>query len=212
MRSRPAEEGTAARRAAVRHHGLMRPGADRPASAAATRAAPPTRASAARPGSAAATSGGAPRPGTPCASRRRARLARAVRATDAAVRASLALRRTAVLTGAIFVIASTPKFFAYGWELDAFERFGLPAPGAMVLLAGVIELVGGGLLLAGRAVVPSAVVLAATMVVATVAGGVVGGDLIPSLTLAPALVAAMLGLAAGALTAVRRGGPVQRSS
>lgn len=137
-------------------------------------------------------------------SARRARLARAVRASDAAIRASPGLRRTALVAGAIFVVASTPKFFAYGWELDAFERFGLPVPGAMVLLAGVIELVGGVLLLVRRAVVPSALVLAATMVVATVAGGFVGGDVIPSLTLAPALVVATLWLAGAALVRARR--------
>jgi uncharacterized membrane protein YphA (DoxX/SURF4 family) len=136
---------------------------------------------------------------------RRARLARAIAATDAAVRASPGLRRTALVAGAIFVVASTPKFAAPGWERDAFVRFGLPAPGAMVLLAGVLELAGGALLLARRAVVPSALVLAATMVVATVSGGLVGGDVIPSLTLAPALLVATVALAVVAVRRASRG-------
>ena len=110
---------------------------------------------------------------------------------DAAVRADPALRRVAIVVGVVFLIASTPKFAAYGWGRDAFVRFGLPAPGVLVIVAGVVELVGGALLVAGRLVVPSCVVLTATMLVAFVAGGVLAGDEVPSLTLAPALVVAM---------------------
>ena len=101
-------------------------------------------------------------------------------------------RRVSVVAGIVFVIASLPKFFAFGWELDAFRRFGLPAPEAWVIAAGAIELVGGALLIAGRWVRPAALVLAATMAVAIVASGVLQGDVIPSLTLAPALLLACL--------------------
>jgi uncharacterized membrane protein YphA (DoxX/SURF4 family) len=110
---------------------------------------------------------------------------------DAAVRADPVLRRVAVVVGVIFLIACLPKFLAYGWERDAFVRFGLPVPGFLVLVAGVVELVGGALLVAGRLVLPSCVLLGATMLVAFVAGGIVAGDEIPSLTLAPALLVAM---------------------
>ena len=103
-------------------------------------------------------------------------------------------RRVALIAGVIFVIASLPKFFAFGWELDAFRRFGLPAPEAWVIAAGIIELAGGALLIAGRHVRPAALVLAATMAVAVVASGILEGDVIPSLTLAPALLAACLWL------------------
>lgn len=90
------------------------------------------------------------------------------------------------------MIAGLVKFVFYGWELDAFRRFGLPYPEAMVVLAGVIEVGGGVLLLMRRLVVPTALVLAVTMAIATVVSGFVAGDVIPSLTLAPALLAAML--------------------
>jgi uncharacterized membrane protein YphA (DoxX/SURF4 family) len=94
------------------------------------------------------------------------------------------------ITGAIFVVAGLVKFVLYGWELDAFRRFGLPAPEAFVVLAGVVETVGGGLLIARRYVPQTATVLAAAMAVAIVVSGIGAGDVIPSLTLAPALLAA----------------------
>jgi uncharacterized membrane protein YphA (DoxX/SURF4 family) len=96
------------------------------------------------------------------------------------------------VSGAIFVIAGLAKFVLDGGELDAFRRFGLPAPEAFVVAAGVIEVGGGVLLLLRRHVVAAATVLAATMAVAVVVSGFGAGDVIPSLTLAPALLAAML--------------------
>jgi uncharacterized membrane protein YphA (DoxX/SURF4 family) len=104
--------------------------------------------------------------------------------------------RVALVCGAIFVVAGLVKFVAHGWELDAFRRFGLPAPDALVIVAGVVEMGGGALLLARRLVVPTAAVLAVTMTVAVVVSGFGAGDVIPSLTLAPALLAAMLFLLA----------------
>jgi len=108
------------------------------------------------------------------------------------------MRWVAIVTGVIFVIASLPKFFAFGWELDAFRRFGLPAAEAWVVAAGVIELLGGALLVLGRHVRPAAILLAATMAVAVLASGVLQGDVIPSLTLAPALLVASVLLARAA--------------
>ncbi|MEA2420987.1 MAG: hypothetical protein QOF55_86 [Thermoleophilaceae bacterium] len=98
----------------------------------------------------------------------------------------------ALVCGAIFVVAGLVKFVAYGWELDAFRRFGLPAPEAFVVLAGIVETVGGVLLLRRSFVMPVAAVLAVTMTVAVVVSGFGAGDVIPSLTLAPALLAAMV--------------------
>ena len=109
---------------------------------------------------------------------------------ESATIAEVLARRVSLVTGVVFVIASLPKFFAFGWELDAFERFGLPAAEVWVIAAGVIELVGGALLIVGRWVRPAALVLAATMAVAVVASGILQGDVIPSLTLAPALLTA----------------------
>lgn len=111
-----------------------------------------------------------------------------------------------VLTGIAFVIAGLPKFAAYNWELDAFERFGLPFAPAWVIAAGVIEIAGGILLLRDRLIVPTAVLLAITMAVAIGVSGVKEGDVIPSLTVAPVLLAACVYLIAEAAGPARRAG------
>lgn len=113
----------------------------------------------------------------------------------------------AFVSGAIFVVAGLVKFIAYGWELDAFRRFGLPAPEAFVVAAGVIEVGGGILLLLRKQLVPTALVLGATMAVATVVSGFIAGDVIPSLTLAPALLLAMVFLVARAAQSPRSSAP-----
>ena len=107
-------------------------------------------------------------------------------------------RRVAVVTGAVFVVAALPKFLAFGWERDNFERFGLPAPGVWVIAAGVIELLGGLALVRDRLVRPAAMLLAITMAVAIVSSGILEGDVVPSLTVAPALLAALVFLLARA--------------
>ena len=99
-----------------------------------------------------------------------------------------------VLTGVAFVIGGLPKFVAYTWEHDAFVRFGLPQAWAWVIAAGVIEIVCGVLLIRNRLVLPSAVLLAITMGVAISVSGIKEGDVIPSLTVAPVLLAACLSL------------------
>jgi uncharacterized membrane protein YphA (DoxX/SURF4 family) len=104
-------------------------------------------------------------------------------------------RRTSpvrLLAGLAFVIAGIPKFAANGWEVRAFESFGLPWPHALVIVIGVVEIAGGVLLLCDRLTRPTALVLAAVMVGAIVFSGIGHGDVIPSLTVAPLLLAAML--------------------
>jgi uncharacterized membrane protein YphA (DoxX/SURF4 family) len=54
----------------------------------------------------------------------------------------------------------------------------------------VLETGGGILLVLRRWVVPTSVLLAATMVVAIASSGIGHGDVVPSLTLAPALLVA----------------------
>jgi uncharacterized membrane protein YphA (DoxX/SURF4 family) len=108
-----------------------------------------------------------------------------------------------VLTGIAFIIGGLPKFVAYNWELDAFVRFGLPAPEAWVIAAGIIEIGCGLLLILDRWVVASAVLLGATMAVAIGVSGIKEGDVIPSLTVAPLLLAACVVLL------VRRGAPAR---
>jgi uncharacterized membrane protein YphA (DoxX/SURF4 family) len=107
--------------------------------------------------------------------------------------------RVAVLTGVIFIGAGLVKFVFHGWELRAFRAFGLPWPSALEILTGVLEIVGGALLILRRLVVPVALVLGATMVVAIGASGIGHGDVIPSLTLAPALLLSLAWLLARAL-------------
>jgi putative oxidoreductase len=114
-----------------------------------------------------------------------------VTAPDRRVSVRLIPTRVAVVTGLIFVVAGLVKFVFHHWELHAFRSFGLPWPSAMEIVAGVVETVGGVLLVVRRGVVPVTVVLAVTMVVAIVSSGIGSGDVIPSLTLAPALLLAV---------------------
>jgi uncharacterized membrane protein YphA (DoxX/SURF4 family) len=108
------------------------------------------------------------------------------------VRRDSAATRVAILTGVIFVPAGLVKFAFHHWELHAFEEFGLPWPFALELFAGVLETAGGVLLIARRLVVPVSALLSVTMLVAIGASGIGHGDVIPSLTLAPVLLLALL--------------------
>ena len=126
-----------------------------------------------------------------------------MRRVDAAVDGDRVARRVASVTGAVFVVASLPKFLFFGFELDQFERFGLPFPAALVVLSGLLELAGGIALVRRRLVLPASLVLGATMCVAIVSSGVLQGDVVPSLTVAPALLAAV------AFLATRRSGALR---
>jgi uncharacterized membrane protein YphA (DoxX/SURF4 family) len=127
--------------------------------------------------------------------------------SDETVKADRPLTRIAILSGLIFIGAGLVKFLFHHWELHAFQSFGLPWPSALEIFAGVLETVGGILLVARRWVAPTAFLLAVTMVVAIVSSGIGHGDVIPSLTLAPALLLAMLYLLARPLMARRRVAP-----
>jgi uncharacterized membrane protein YphA (DoxX/SURF4 family) len=127
---------------------------------------------------------------------------RLIEMTDERLRAQPAAVRVALLTGVIFIPAGLVKFVFHGWELRAFRSFGLPWPSALEVLAGVLEVVGGVLLVMRRAIVPTAVLLAVTMVVAIASSGFGHGDVIPSLTLAPALLVMLLYLLARSCVAV----------
>ncbi|MHB8658747.1 MAG: DoxX family protein [Solirubrobacteraceae bacterium] len=116
----------------------------------------------------------------------------AIRDPDQLVREDRAAAAVAGVSGVIFVFAGLVKFVFHHWELHAFRSFGLPWPSAVEILAGVLEIAGGALLVLRRSVAPTAVLLAATMAVAIGASGIGHGDIIPSLTLAPALLLAML--------------------
>lgn len=115
---------------------------------------------------------------------------------DRAVRRDRTPTRVAITAGVIFIVAGLVKFVFHSWELRQFKSFGLPWPSLMEVLAGVFEVVGGALLIARLLLAPVAVVLSATMLVAIASSGIAEGDVIPSLTLAPALLIAMLYLIA----------------
>ena len=103
-------------------------------------------------------------------------------------RALLALR---VISGAVFVVFGVGKFVNHAAELASFKSYGLPVPGLFVIALGVIELVGGALLIFGRFLRSTALVLAGDMVGAIIISGVAKGEII-SLTVAPVLLIAMI--------------------
>jgi putative oxidoreductase len=83
------------------------------------------------------------------------------------------------------------KFTDHGRETNSFDTYGLPSVGLFAYAVGVLEVVGGALLLAGLLTRPAAVLLAADMVGAVVTAGRAEGGAI-NLALAPALLVAML--------------------
>jgi putative oxidoreductase len=108
--------------------------------------------------------------------------------------------------GAVFVAFGVGKFTSHASELASFESYGLPAPEAFVYAIGVIEIVGGALLIAGLATRLAALVLAGDMVGAIVVSGIAKGEMV-SLTVAPAelvLCLFLLWTGAGAVAVDRR--------
>ncbi len=96
-----------------------------------------------------------------------------------------------VAAGLVFLVFGGGKFVNHASEVASFDSYGLPEPDAFVYAIGVLEVVGGLLLIAGVAVALAALALAGDMVGAIVVSGLKEGEII-SLTLAPALLAAML--------------------
>jgi putative oxidoreductase len=96
-----------------------------------------------------------------------------------------------IAAGITFLIFGIGKFSAHASELASFRTYGLPAPEVFVYVVGVLEIVGGVLLIAGVMARLAALALAGDMVGAIVVSGIGEGEAI-SLTLAPALLAVML--------------------
>jgi putative oxidoreductase len=96
------------------------------------------------------------------------------------------------VSGAIFLVFGIGKFSEHAHEVDSFESYGLPSPDVFVYAIGVLEVVGGALLIVGLLTRLAALALAGNMLGATVVSGVGEGEVLPSLTLAPTLLAAML--------------------
>jgi putative oxidoreductase len=108
----------------------------------------------------------------------------------AGARADLALAAR-IAGGAVFVVFGAGKFVNHASEVDSFRTYGLPSPDAFVYAIGVIEVVGGLLLMVGLLTRLAALVLAGDMVGAIIASGINRGELV-SLTVAPAELAVCL--------------------
>jgi putative oxidoreductase len=103
-------------------------------------------------------------------------------------RALLVLR---LFFGGVFVAFGAGKFVNHASELGSFKTYGLPAPEVFVIVVGMVELIGGVLLIVGLFTRPAALVLAGDMIGAIIVSGIARGELI-SLTLAPVELVAML--------------------
>jgi uncharacterized membrane protein YphA (DoxX/SURF4 family) len=101
-------------------------------------------------------------------------------------------RHVAQISGAVFIPAGLVKFGFHHWELHAFRDFGIPAAAVLEPIVGMLEILGGVLLVKRALILPTAIVLAVIMLVAFVAGGIIHASPIPSDTLAPGLLAAMI--------------------
>jgi putative oxidoreductase len=104
----------------------------------------------------------------------------------------MTLRLLRVAAGAVFVVFGIAKFTRHSTEVESFREYGLPSPDAFVYAIGVVEVVGGLMLIAGLLVWLAALVMAGNMVGAIVVSGIGEGEAVPSLTLAPALLVVML--------------------
>ena len=112
----------------------------------------------------------------------------------------------------VFIVFGAGKFVNHMSETSSFRGYGLPVPGVFTGAVGVLELLGGLLLLAGLLTGPTALALALDMVAAIILSGILHGEEV-SLTLAPLLLivmAAMLTLGPGRLSLDNRPG-VRRS-
>ncbi len=94
--------------------------------------------------------------------------------------------------GTVFVLFGIGKFTNHRHEVESFESYALPAPDVFVYLIGSLEIIGGALLIAGLLTRLAALALAGNMTGAIVVSGIGEGEVLPSLTLAPLLLAAML--------------------
>jgi putative oxidoreductase len=115
----------------------------------------------------------------------------AVAAQRTTGRSALLVALLRIAGAIVFVVFGIAKFSAHGAEVASFEKYGLPSPSAFVYAIGVLEVVGGLLLLAGLLTRPVALALAGDMVGAIVVSGI-GENEVVSLTLAPAELVVML--------------------
>jgi len=101
--------------------------------------------------------------------------------------------------GVVFIVFGLGKFVNHASELASFRTYAIPAPELAVYAVGILEVVGGIALIAGRGILVVSLLLAADMLVAIVVSGIGQAEVVPSLTLAPALLVVMALLARNAL-------------
>jgi uncharacterized membrane protein YphA (DoxX/SURF4 family) len=106
---------------------------------------------------------------------------------------------TRLIPAAIFLLFGADEFVNHGRNVRSFALYGLPDPSAFSYGVGTLEIVGALALISGIALLPAAVALAGDMVGAIVVSGIARGELV-SLTLAPAMLVAMLTLIAHELS------------
>ena len=99
-----------------------------------------------------------------------------------------------IAAGVVFVVFGIGKFTAHASEVESFDKYGLPEPDAFVYAIGVLEISCGALLILGLLVPLAALVMSGNMVAAIALSGIKEGEVVPSLTLAPALLLIMLAL------------------
>ena len=113
---------------------------------------------------------------------------------------AIALRiGTRLAPGAVFLVFGADEFVNHARNVRSFALYGLPDPSAFSYAIGSLEILGALALLSGTLLLPAAVALAGDMVGAIVVSGIALGELV-SLTLAPAMLAAMLVLIARELS------------
>lgn len=93
----------------------------------------------------------------------------------------------------VFIVFGIGKFTDHASEAASFASYGLPSPDVFTSAVGVLEIAGGAALLLGVVLWPVALALAGNMLGAIVVSGLLKGEAV-SLTLAPALLAAMIAL------------------
>jgi uncharacterized membrane protein YphA (DoxX/SURF4 family) len=102
---------------------------------------------------------------------------------------------TRFLPAGVFLVFGADEFVNHARNARSFRLYGLPDPSAFSYAIGSLEIVGALALLSGIALLPAAAVLAGDMVGAILVSGIALGELV-SLTLAPAMLVAMLTLIA----------------
>jgi uncharacterized membrane protein YphA (DoxX/SURF4 family) len=98
---------------------------------------------------------------------------------------------TRLAPAVVFLIFGADEFVNHARNVRSFTAYGLPSPSAFSYGIGTLEIVGALALISGIALLPAAIALAGDMVGAIVVSGIALGELV-SLTLAPAMLGAML--------------------